>query len=221
MSMTLFDISCIEASLRAFQSDFGRINPRLSLHREPFTDDLLANMLSAYAFLNEALAKGFHIMTPAGQHALLEMNHLVLCGTEPKTRFEYHNHVLKTRTRFHERIGRIRKWFRKRQHKDDAFALAAALYSLAVSQPQLFIEGNHRTGNLLVNFVLISAGQSPFVVRAGNAVEYFELSGEMKLAGHGDNPHPTRSQLTRWRKQFAALLRSEADETYLHREPDS
>ena len=96
MSMTLFDISCIEASLRAFQSDFGRINPRLSLHREPFTDDLLANMLSAYAFLNEALAKGFHIMTPAGQHALLEMNHLVLCGTEPKTRFEYHNHVLKT-----------------------------------------------------------------------------------------------------------------------------
>lgn len=213
--MVRFNLDRIAASLRAFQADFDVVNAQLSLHREPFTDDLFTNLLTAYSFLNEALEKGFHIMTPAGQHALLEMNHLVLCGDNPTTRFEYHNHVLETRERFQNRIGRIRRLFRKRQGKDDAFTLAATLYSLAVSQPQLFIEGNHRTGNLLVNFVLVSAGEPPFVVRSENAVEYFELSGEMKLAGRGTNPHPKRGQLARWRTQFAHLLRTEVNPSYV------
>jgi hypothetical protein len=213
--MMRFNLDRIAASLRAFQADFDSVNARLSLHREPFTDDLLANLLTAYEFLNRALVRGFHIMTPAGQHTLLEMNHLVLCGADPRTRFEYHNHVLETRARFQKRIGTMRDWFRKRQHKDDAFTLASVLYSRAVSQPQLFLEGNHRTGNLLVNFVLVSAGKPPFVVRSENAIEYFELSGAMKLSGGEGKLRAKRGQVSRWRRQFADLLRSEVDTAYL------
>jgi hypothetical protein len=46
-----------------------------------------------------------------------------------------------------------------------------------VSKPQLFIEGNHRTGALVMSYILVREGQPPFVLAAAaNAATYFDLA---------------------------------------------
>jgi hypothetical protein len=45
-----------------------------------------------------------------------------------------------------------------------------------LSIPQLFIEGNHRTGALVMSHVLATEGYPPFVLTVENARGYFDLS---------------------------------------------
>jgi hypothetical protein len=176
-----FDINRIQENLKRFQQSFEIINKDLSLKREPFTDDLFSNLLAAYGYLNELLQKGIGLFTPAGLHCMLEMNHIVLCGTDPSVRYEYHNHILETRRRYKENVTAARKWILTKDLKTDPFNLAAGFYVRTVSQPQLFIEGNHRTENVIFNYILLKEDLPPFVVTAENAYDYFELSSEIKF----------------------------------------
>ena len=45
-----------------------------------------------------------------------------------------------------------------------------------LSKPQLFIEGNHRTGVLVASYVLLRNGLPPFVLTVENARTYFDPS---------------------------------------------
>jgi hypothetical protein len=176
------DIDRVRSSLRSFQEDFEAINRRLTLHREPFTDEMLEQILSAYRFLNDLMQKQVELFSLAGLHSMLELNHIVLCGTEPARRFEYHRHILETRSRFQRHIHGLYQWVarqRKRLHPVD---LAVGFYWRALSQPQLFIEGNHRTGNIVLNYLLISHDCGPFFISRANAYDYLELSGSIKFA---------------------------------------
>jgi Fic family protein len=49
-----------------------------------------------------------------------------------------------------------------------------------VSQPQLFLEGNHRTGALVASYILVQEGLPPFVLTRKNASEYFNPSTLIK-----------------------------------------
>lgn len=191
-----FDIDKIQASLRGFQSNFKDINRRLTLHREELADDMIDNILQAYRFLNDLLSKDVDLFSLAGLHSMLELNHIVLCGIEPSTRYEYHSHIVDTRKRFHENIRTPRKWVLNKAEAVEPTALATGFYCRMLSRPQLFFEGNHRTGNIILNYLLICAHVPPFLVTAENAYEYLELSGRIKFMDKGKGS----DRLFKWTK---------------------
>jgi hypothetical protein len=174
-------VDSIEESLRAFQSSFGAINAGLEMQREPFTDGMRANIRQAYGLLNALQGKRIDLFTPAGLHSMLELNHIVLCGSEPRVRYEYHSHILSTRKRFHKNIRPIRQWVLKRAEGTAPLSLAVGFYARMITRPQLFIEGNHRTGNIILNHILMKSGLPPFVVSPESAKEYLDISGELKM----------------------------------------
>jgi Fic family protein len=92
---------------------------------------------------------------------------------------------------------------------------AAAAYIQVLSEPQLFIEGNHRTGALLMSWILARAGKPPFVLSVDNAKAYFDPSSMAKsLRKHSLHMMLSRPKLL---KRFAALLKDGAQKTHLLR----
>jgi len=178
----LFDLKEIRKSLLDIYTHFDEINPRLETKREPMTLEIVEHILLAYEYLNTLLAQNIDLFNPAGVYAMLELNHIVLCGQDPAKRFEFHEHILSTRERFHKRIGRILSWYKNKGKKLPPLRKAAQFYTLALSQPQLFIEGNHRTGNIILNYLLVGDGFPPFILTTENAIAYFNPSSRIKYS---------------------------------------
>ncbi len=214
-----FDIDRIDDSLCRYQERFPDLNARLSLHREPFDDEMRRYILAAYSYLNELLRKGIELFSPGGLHSMLELNHIVLCGTDPATRYEYHSHILDTRKRYQSVVRGIRKWVLARQKSGNPYKVAAGFYTRSLSRPQLFIEGNHRTENIVLNYLLLSRGIPPFIVTPENAVEYLELSGRIKFC----NRASIKDQLTdlaAYRQNFQTFLQKNVEALYTIGEGD-
>lgn len=209
-----FDIDRIDDALCDFQAQFTHINDRLSLHREDLTRDMIDKILQAYLFLNHLLDQDIDLFSLAGLHSLLELNHIILCGTDRRTRLEYHSHILETRKTFHKGTRKVLQWVTQHRHEDKPHKLAAGFYAIALSQPQLFIEGNHRTENVVLNYLLISAGEAPFVIDATNAFDYLELSGRIKFS---DKKKISKGMwaLPGLRKEFSHFIKHAASPRYL------
>ncbi len=214
MSGPRFNIQAIGTSLKNFQADFPTINDKLDMKREDVSDEMISQIVEAYIFLNDLLEKDMDLFTPAGLHSLLEMNHIVLCGTDPDQRMSYYHHITETRARFLERIKPIRKWVLQNINKTNPWKLATGFYTMLLSQPQLFIEGNHRTGNVLLNYLLVSKGVAPYIVSPETAVEYLNVSGDIKFTDM-DNTFESALNLPGYRKRFIALLKDKSDERFL------
>jgi hypothetical protein len=75
----------------------------------------LENMLAGYTFIDKAVADGVDLFTLRHATALLELNHIVLCGINQEVRQEYHTHIEVTTQRFHEQeecnIDDILRWY--------------------------------------------------------------------------------------------------------------
>jgi hypothetical protein len=91
--------------------------------------------------------------------------------------------------------------------------LAAGLYVRALSKPQLFIEGNHRTGALLASYVLLRNGKPPFVLTVENALAYFDPSTVIRNTDKLGLMALFR--LPGIKKRFAQFLEDQADPRYL------
>jgi prophage maintenance system killer protein len=90
---------------------------------------------------------------------------------------------------------------------------AAVVHLHIVSQPQLFVEGNHRTGALLMSYLLVRKGKPPFVLTVDNAKSYFNPSASI-----GKSNRHSISMFFRMQKlanHFARLLKEQANLTYL------
>jgi prophage maintenance system killer protein len=173
------ELDRIEASLRDVQEHFEEINAKLLMRREPLTDRIIGNLLEGYAYVDELLEAGVEVFSPSGLDHILELNHIVLCGSDDSLRLEYGPHLLETRRRFAEGLDEIAGWYERKRHKS-AYRRAAGVYVLSVSQPQLFLEGNHRTGALVASYILVQEGLPPFVLTRDNATEYFNPSTLIK-----------------------------------------
>ena len=214
VSLPRFNINAVRDSLKAFQDAFPGINNRLAMKREDVSDAMVDQMVEAYVFLNDLLEKGMDLFTPAGLHSLLEMNHIVLCGSDPDQRMNYYQHISETRTRFMKRIKPIRIWVDKNKEKSNPYKLATGFYALNLSQPQLFIEGNHRTGNILLNYLLLSKGAAPYIISPETAKEYLDISGDIKFTDK-DNTLGNALSLPAHRKRFITLLKEQTDTRFL------
>ena len=206
----------IHRSLRKVQRNFERINKKLHVQRDPLEDIIVENIMLGYTYIDELLGKKVNLLHRRGLHHILELNHIVLCGNDPKIRKEFHQHVTSTTDRFYEQkecnIGEVISVYNKWRDKS-AWKRAAAVYIYHISQPQLFFEGNHRTGALLMSYILASEGKPPFVLSVDNAEAYFNPSTLAKLT--------RKSMVTKmWKlpkiqKKFAKFLKKQAETQFL------
>jgi len=134
-------------------------------------------MVSGYALVDGLVAAGVDLFAMGNLKYLLELNATVLCGTDPESRAEYVRHRQTTEDRFYdERDGGIQdlmEWY-ELHAQDSAWMRAAGVYVRLLSRPQLFVEGNHRTGALAMSYILIREQEPPFVLSPANAPAYFD-----------------------------------------------
>lgn len=209
-------LEAIEQALRKVQREFDRINARLAMHREPMHDVHIENIMTGYRYVNDLLAMDVRLLSESGMHHALELNHIVLCGTDPGVRLEYNYHIQQTAERFYSQeqcnIGTLVKW--NKRHKDEsAWKRAASTYIYMLSRPQLFFEGNHRTGALIMSAILARDGKPPFVLTVENAQAYFDPSTMIKSTHK--NMFTNLYKLPKIEKKMASFLKAQADDLYI------
>jgi hypothetical protein len=96
------------------------------------------------------------------------------------------------------------------------FNVAAEVYVAVLGFPQLFIEGNHRTGNLISNWISMYYGCPPFVLSEKNAVAYFKSSKEIKRFAD-KSTWRGRSRLPKYRACFKKFWEENVDSKYVEK----
>jgi Fic family protein len=82
-----------------------------------------------------------------------------------------------------------------------------------LSQPQLFFEGNHRTGALVMSYLLVQDGKAPFVLTVDNAEAYFNPSTLIKETQRTRGA--VLAKLPRMKKRFANFLQHQTQNANL------
>lgn len=207
----------IESELRDVQRHFPSINAALNSRRDDFTDRVRQNMLTAYEFLDALVDGNLDLFSEEGLEALLQLNHLVLLGRG----YDLHafdRHITVTRQQFflnfHQYVRPIRRWYRKHE-TDNPYKVASQVYVGVLSQPQLFQEGNHRTGSLIASGILLQNGCPPFVLTRQNALAYFNPSSEIKFTDKRTIRGKLR--LPRYQREFREFLQQNVNQAYVRR----
>jgi hypothetical protein len=205
----------IDDELIDVQRHFPAINAVLNLRRDDFTDAVRHNMIGAYEFLDAVVQQSVDLFSDEGLEALLHLNHLVLLGRgyDPRA---YGRHISITRQRFFANFSQyvkpIRRWYRK-HGTDNPYKVAAQVYIGVLSQPQLYQEGNHRTGSLIASAILLQNGCAPFVLTRKNAVAYFNPSSEIKFTDKRTVRGKLR--LPKYQREFRTFLEQNVDPKYV------
>ncbi|OHD13029.1 MAG: hypothetical protein A2086_07480 [Spirochaetes bacterium GWD1_27_9] len=212
-----FNIKEITKTLFELKSNFDSINYQLVRKKEKLSDTIIENIIETYQYINELLDKDIELFSSAGLYSMAELNHIVLCGTKKEKRIEYHKHIVETREKFQKNIKPIFEWYKKESKEKEIspFKLASGFYVKALSQPQLFIEGNHRTENVIMNYILVSFGKPPFILSTHNAIKYFEPSAQLKVTSK-ENFMSNIREIPNLKKEIKKLLEKYVDEKYIY-----
>ena len=205
------DLSAIEHALRKVQSRFAELSQHFTEQRDPLTDEVLLNVVEGYALIDDYVARGVDLFDLQQLNLMLEINATVLCGRDPAGRQEYAQHLLATEEHFFNNVeGGIKdlfNWYGSHRN-ESVWKRAAGVYVRILSEPQLFIEGNNRSGSLIVSYLLMREGLSPFVLTLENAVGYFNPSSVIRnSAKHGVK---ALYELPKIKKKYAAFLEEQA-----------
>jgi prophage maintenance system killer protein len=169
-------------------------------------------MVAGYKFVDNLVATDISLFSDLGLQYMLELNHIVLCGRDPRVRLEYTQHITETRRRFYQYIQPIKRWYKK--HKNEStLKVASEVYVGILSRPQLYIEGNHRTGSLIATYLLLTRGSPPFVLNVDNAVAYFQPSSQIKFSDK--TSFKGKLRLPKYEKAFKAFLEENLSEDFL------
>lgn len=205
------NLASIRHALQAVERQFASINQMLQCRRDPMDDRIVNNMMAAYAYVDHAIAEGIDFLAPGNARHLLELNALVLCGTDPAERAYNAKHLKATEEHFYDdNRGGIRdivEWYALHR-EESVWKRAAGTYVRVLSEPQLFIEGNHRTGAVMMSYLLVREGRPPFVLTVDNAKGYFDpstLITKTKKSGLA-----MMYRMPGIKKRFAAFLEDQA-----------
>jgi prophage maintenance system killer protein len=212
-----FDIAAIEECLQQTQAVFAVINDRLKVHRDRLDDEVVANLVSGYAYVDELIRDERRNPFALGSlHELLELNRLVLCGPLRERRELYAEHLRATDRHFYdEREGGVRdlvEWLEDHR-RDSVWERAAGAYIRVLSKPQLFLEGNHRTGTLIMSYLLGREGLPPFVLTPDNAAPYFDPSA--LITNTQKKSLTMLFRMPSMKKHFAAFLKEQSNPAFL------
>jgi hypothetical protein len=176
------NLVAVDASLRRLQGG-PETGGTPSPGRDPLDARVTDNLLAGYARVDALVAGGVDAFAMGNLRHLLELNALVTCGESPVRRAAYAGHLEATERRFYEQaeggIEDVVEWYVAHQDAP-VWERAAGVYARVLSRPQLYIEGNHRTGALVMSYVLLRAGHPPFVLTADSAPAYFGASAALR-----------------------------------------
>lgn len=210
------NLPAIEQALQSIQVAMNDVIRRLDAERDSFTDEIRDNMLAGYRQVDSMLADGVRPFELGTSERLLELNNTVLYGSDTDRWARYESSIAANTKRFYEKqeggIGDLVQNYQMHNY-ESVWNRCALVYIHMLSQPQLFIEGNHRTACLLLSLILVWEGNPPFVLTAGNAADFFQPS---TLIGRSKR-HSLRMMLrhNRLKKNLAGLLRRTADSSFL------
>ncbi len=138
---------------------------------------MLHNVLEGYALVDEYVARGVDLFDLQQLNLMLEINATVLCGRDPARRLEYAQHLAATEAHFFNNVeGGIKdlyNWYCA-YRSESVWKRAAGVYVRILSKPQLFIEGNNRSGSLIVSYLLMRAGAASIRVDPGKRRGLFQ-----------------------------------------------
>lgn len=210
------NLDAIECALRAFQGDSHRNSGPLADAQDPMSDEVVNNMMAGYRAIDEFVATDTDLLAVGSSRHRLDLNEIVLCGPDWEARHQSTDHVKANETYFYDDaiggVGDIVEWYSR--HNDESVRRrAVGIYVRILGEPQLYMEGNHRTGAIIMSYVLLRGGQPPFVVTSQCAEMYFWMSAQIKK----NRKYGIISffKLLKIRRRFASFLRDYADFSYL------
>lgn len=216
----LLDLAAIEASLLAVQARFDSLNGALDEPRDPFVDLVRQNLLEGYALVDKLVREKVDLFDLQQLDWMIEINNLVLCGSDPEQRLEYAKHLSATQEHFYNPaegggINALYEWYQA--HRDQSvWKRAAGTFVRILSKPQLFIEGNHRSATLIASFLLMQDGRPPFVLSTENATAFFNPASVVKRTSkHGVS---ALFKLPKIKKRYAEFLKEQSDPQFLQAE---
>ncbi len=214
--MTTLNLPAIEAALRELQRVFPEINKELFDRRDPLDDEVIEHMLEGYARVDRLLGEGVDIFAMGQLHHWLGLNEIVLFGAAGVGAPGNSRAIEATESHFYSQpdggIRDIIEWCALNRDKS-IWRRAAGVYIRVLSSPQLFIEGNHRTGALIMSYMLAREGMPPFVLTPSNAREFFNPSSVFKK----NRKHTIAMQLKLpgLKKALGEYIERQANEAFL------
>jgi len=210
----------IASSLKMVEIHWTEIDNELDRRRigrkdTPFNAIVKKRMISAYSYLDDLLQVHIPPFSPESIEPMLLLNQRVHYGTNRQLLSEYARAREATAKKFYHYIGPLQQWYEKHRKRGmHPLKLATEIYVSILGYPQLYIEGNHRTGSLIANWISVYYGFPPFVLSADNALAYFAPSTAIKCS---TNKATLRGQarLPKLRKSFLNFWQNHIDHQYL------
>jgi len=218
------NLDSIYRSLATVEDHWDDINNELDRLKIGRKDEFLPvvrdNVFLAYIYLDNLLKRGVPPLNEDTLIELLEINEIIHYGADLELRHEYASAIGATVDQFFGqqatpgRVTPIYNWFKKHTAQDDKVTkLAAEVCMSIVGSPQLFIEGNHRSGNIIANWICAYYGQPIFVLSAENAIAYFAPASEIK---HFDKRSAWRGlKLPKYQRQFREFWEKHISQEHL------
>jgi len=211
----------VEASLLSVKRNWKLIDDKLERRGigrkdHPFDIAIMNRMMSAYSYLDFLLQKEYDIFQMKDLPKMLELNNRVHYGEDTALRMEYGQAMRAASDKFYAGVPILQKWYEKhlREKGDDPRKVASEIYVGIVGQPQLFVEGNHRTGSLIASWIDMRGGKPPFVLSPDNAIDYFEPSHKIKHFKPLSNWRGER-KLPKYHKVFREYWEKLIDDKYV------
>jgi hypothetical protein len=217
------NLDAIDASLETVEIHWTHIDDELDLRGigrkdTPFTALIRRRMMSAFRYLDDLLAQQIPPFSKESIEHMLVLNERVHYGTDQHLMSEYATAIRANAEKFYQHIGPIQKWYEQHTKRGNhPLKIAAEIYVSILGYPQLYIEGNHRTGSLIANWINLYNGFPPFVLSVENAIAYFAPSAEIKSFVN-KSTWRGQTQLPKYRKTFLTFWESHIDSQYLMRE---
>lgn len=182
------NIKEIESSYNEVLENWESIDDLLDKHKvgrkdTPFNGPLMDNLLTAWDYIDYLLKKQDYegLLSRYGGADMLEINHRVHYGEDYVLRYEYKKAIKATGEKFSKQIQPIRKYYNKHMKDEQAVnRVASEVFIAIVGQPQLFIEGNHRSGSVISSWINMAHDKPPFVLTVENALTFFEPAQVIK-----------------------------------------
>ena len=215
-----FNLNTVEQSLLDVQKNWEKIDDELDRKKigrrdAPFDTVIRTRMMAAYTHLDTLLRRGIAPFSIDGISEILELDNLVLYGTDFGLRLMYNQAIVANSEKFHNNIEPIEKWYRKHMKGEPhPLKVAAEVYVAILGHPQLFIEGNHRVGSLVSSWISMYHGRPPFVLSPQNAAAYFEPSAQIKKFAD-KSTWRGRQRLPKYRKCFKEFWEKYIDPKYV------
>ena len=217
-----FNLNNVDQSLKGVEQNWKKIDDALDREKigrkdTAFDAVVRGRMMEVYKHLDLLLRQGIEPFSAESLPEILELNNLTHYGLDWELRLEYHKAILFNADKFYEQIDPIEKWYVKHMKGEPhPLKVAAEVYVAILGHPQLFVEGNHRTGSVISSWISMYHGKPPFVLSVDNAIAYFRPSAEIKKFAD-KSTWRGRSKLPKYRESFKEFWEENIDSKYVEK----